>query len=325
MRVHILGGFLALLVAGTAASDAPAASDGRSYASGSYVVYIAGAPGAWVSRIAGGGASSYVVLEKPGSPGSYPKKHAGSVQYEDITLSIGGPMEKGMQDWVKQAIGAAATQRKDGYFVSLDASYKEHSRTTWKDGTISDVTFPALDANNKDSVFISVSIAPSFTQFSLASAGQANKDGGANRAKAKGLNGHAFRLSLSGLDSVSQYVSRVEPLSVRYKIVTDPIGDQRQYQKTPGAVDVSNLVFSVPEHRAAALYQWHDDFVVKGHNGDANEKTATLELLTPDMKMVIYKLTLRGVGILKLTPDAASNESVRLLRAEAYVESVSLD
>lgn len=323
MRVQVVTGSLALLLAGAAASDASGA-DRRSYVAGSYQIYVDGAPGVWVPSISGGGATSDVVVEKAGSTGSYPKKHAGAVKYEDITFGVGGPMEKVMHDWVKQTIASASMPRKGGYFVSVDASNKEHSRTTWTDGFISDVTFPELDASSKEAVRININVSPSSTRSTQTNAGKADAAAATQRSRGQALMGHNFRLTLSGLETMSRMVTRVEPMSVRLKTVQQAVGELRDYEKTAGQVDVSNLVFTVAESAAADLYRWHEDFVIKGNSDDSKEKTATLELLAADGKTV-YKLNMRGVGIIKLTPDKASSESVRRVRAEAYVESVSLD
>ena len=40
-----------------------------------------------------------------------------------------------------------------------------------------------------------------------------------------------------------------------------------------------------------SCYKWHEDFVIKGNNGEDKEKGGTLEYLTADLKDVLFTLT----------------------------------
>jgi len=71
----------------------------------------------------------------------------------------------------------------------------------------------------------------------------------------------------------------------------------------------------------AEFYQWHQDFVIKCNNGRDREKIGTLEFLTPDHKEALFTLTLRGLGIFKLTPEAG-NEMARRVTAEMYCDDI---
>jgi hypothetical protein len=66
---------------------------------------------------------------------------------------------------------------------------------------------------------------------------------------------------------------------------------------------------------------------VKSGGADKEKKTATIELLAPDLRNVIGKLTLNGVGIIKVGNAAVSTskDEPRKVRAEAFIESVQID
>jgi hypothetical protein len=322
MKIRIIVGCLALLLAGAAASDASAANV-RTYAPGSYVVYVDNVATGWVTGVAGGGVSADVVTEKLGASGSYPKKHPSGVKYEDISIQSAG-LDPVLHEWVRKTLSTAQPLRKSGYFVLLDAQDKEHSRTTWTDGFISDFTFPELDGTSKDQARFQITISPAATRYTTGT-GRVEGTAAGGRARASALLASRFQLTIAGIEGVTTRTVHVDPMSVRFKTVSSPVGEMRDYEKTAGQVDVSNLVFTVDAANAAPLYQWHQDFVVNGKNSDAFEKTGSITLLGADMKTVLYKLNMRGIGILQVSPDKSSTTTAPRVRAEAYVESVTLD
>jgi hypothetical protein len=324
MRIASLALPLALLAGGVVTHEASAAGVSRSYVAGSYLVSIDGAPGVWVAKVSGGGATADVVTERAGQPGAYPKKHAGGVKYEDLAFAIPGPTEKPLHDWIKQTLASAQAVPKNGAVASLDGAFKEHSRIAWTSGFISDFSFPELDSSSREPAPLFVTITPQSTRLTQG-AGATPPGAQAQRSKATATLASNFRLSIAGLEAVTPSVTHIDPMSVRFAQVPSSAGELRDYERTSGKVDVSNLVFTVAESRAEPLVRWHDDFVVKGNNGDAMEKTGSIELLSADLKTVLYKLTMKGIGILKYGPDKTSNEQIRRLRVECYVESVSLD
>jgi hypothetical protein len=317
-RFFIVPAVIALC--GALSFDSGAALSRTSYVGGSFLLNIEGQPGGYVPAIAGGAMSSTVVVDRSGNTGSFPKKHAGAVQYDDISFAVSLP-EKPLAEWMKTTLASAAPVRKSGSFSSLDFNFKEVSKTTWTSGFISDITFPELDATSKDPARINVTITPSSTSVNVAGSGKV--ESAASGLKSKQALSSNYRLTIPGVDTSK--VSHIDPLSVRFKAVSPGLGERREYEKTVGDVDVSNLAFVLAEHSADSVYKWHQDFVVKGNNSDAQEKTATLELLGPDMKSVLWKITMKGVGILKVSADPTSSESLRKVRAEAYVESIVID
>ena len=74
-------------------------------------------------------------------------------------------------------------------------------------------------------------------------------------------------------------------------------------------------MITVPESRAASLYKWQEEFLVQGKNGDANEKTATIELLDASMKGVLFTLSLKGVGLVRFDVNLRIN-TVKKARLE---------
>ena len=92
-----------------------------------------------------------------------------------------------------------------------------------------------------------------------------------------------------------------------------------------------NLVIHLAESHADEFYRWHEDFVIKGNNGDENEKGGTLEYLTPNLQEVLFTLHFDHLGVFKIAPDKMSAQSmdkpdaaepIRRLKVEMYCEDI---
>jgi hypothetical protein len=74
---------------------------------------------------------------------------------------------------------------------------------------------------------------------------------------------------------------------------------------------------------ATSFYNWFDDFLMKGNNGLGATKQGTLEYLSPSLD-VLVTLTLRNLGIFKLSGAPSSADRLRKVRAELYCEQLVL-
>ena len=167
---------------------------------------------------------------------------------------------------------------------------------------------------------MTVKLAPESTK-SLAATGKLT--GGFGAAQKRWLPSD-FRLRIDGLDDACTHVTRIEPFSVKQKVVDGSMGVLREPTKEPASLEVSNLVITVPEANVAELVRWHQSFVLQGQSGDDKEKEGTLDYMTPNSQEVLFSLKLHHLGIFKLVPDKSElgTETVRRVRAEMYVESV---
>ena len=70
---------------------------------------------------------------------------------------------------------------------------------------------------------------------------------------------------------------------VKQKVVENAVGELRDYEKRAGAPrDPEPRRHRSPSRTPKEFYDWHEDFVIKGNNGDDKEKGGTLEYLTPE-------------------------------------------
>ena len=300
-------------------------ADKRGYVAGKYGIELDGIMAGWVQSVEGGHATSDVVNEKLG-PDHIIHKHIAGVKYEDITVNCGTGMSKGFYEWLKASFDHQY-QRKNGAVITADYDYKEFSRLTWTFGLISEIGFPALDAASKDAAKMTIKIKPEITRVQTTSGGGASISGkyATNPLVQKKWLPANFRLKIDGLDCTK--VNKIEAIVVKQKIIEHAVGEMRDYEQEPAHLEVPNLVITLAESHSDEFYKWHDDFVIKGNNGDDKEKGGSLEYLTPNLKEVLFTLTFKHLGIFKLTPEKveAGSENIRRVKAEMYCEDIAFN
>jgi len=304
----------------------PITADKRGYVAGKYGVELDGIMAGWVWSAEGGHATSDVVVEKLG-PDHIQKKHIAGVKYEDITVQCGTGMSRAFYEWIKASFDHKYA-RKNGAVIAADYNYKEHSRLTFYNGLITEIGFPALDASSKDAAKMSIKFAPEYTRMATTTGGPSVSGKYSIDAKVqkKWLPAN-FRIRIDGLEEVCTRVNKIEAITVKQKVVENPVGELRDYEKEPAVLEIPNLVITFPESHSKPMYDWHEDFVIKGNNGDDKEKGGTLEFLTPNLQEVLFTITFQHLGIFKLTPEKveSGSENIRRLKAEMYCEDMKFD
>jgi hypothetical protein len=296
------------LAAGTAA-----AADVRGYSASRFALQVDGQSAGALREASGGGAYAEVVPERPG-PDGVVRKHLGPPKFEDITVVGGAGLSPGFWAWMRDMV-EGRPMRRNGELIAADYNYKEQSAIVFDRALITEVTFPALDASSQDAVSLTVKLTPELTRRRKGSGAsvQAKLD-----PKTKQWLSSNFRLTIDNLPAPR--VARVESFSIKQRLADTGAGAFRDDDKRPGALELSNLVITLPEADAEPFQAWLEDSVVKG-NGQ--ERAASLELLGPDMKATLLQLDFQGVGITRITREPRDDASARV-RIELYVETVKL-
>jgi hypothetical protein len=302
------------------------AGEARGFTGGHFALDVDGVSAGWIQSAEGGQATADVVVEKL-SVDHIAKKHLAGVKYEDISVNFGTGMSKAFYEWIKASFDLKHV-RKNGAIIRCNYDYKEQGRMTWFNGLISEVGFPALDAASKEAAKMSLKISPEYTRTSIqeGAAVAASKYSIGKGEQKKWLPAN-FRLKIDGLDKACTRINKIEALVLKQKVVENPCGELRDYEKEPANLEVPNLVITCAESHADQLYKWHEDFVIKGNNGEGAEKGGSLEYLTPDLKTTLFTLTFHNLGIFKLTPEKAEahSENIARVKAEMYCEKIEFN
>ncbi|HLK16182.1 MAG TPA: phage tail protein [Fimbriimonadaceae bacterium] len=293
----------------------------RGYVAGHYALELDGKLAGWLMKVSGGQASAGVVDEKLGAD-HIVHKHIGNVKYDEITFNCGTGMSRDMYEWIKAEFDGKYV-RRSGAIVQADYNFKQLTRLDFQNALISEVGFPACDASSKDAAKMTIKVSPEVTRLQK---GSGNLSGPpTNPQMQKRWLPANFRLTIDGIDCTR--VSKIDAITVKQKVVEAGTGQIRDYEKEPAHLEVPNLVISIPESHAQAFYQWHEDFVVKGNNGQNGEKHGELTFLAPDMRTELFTLNFQHIGIFKIGPDKSvpGAENIRRVKVEMYCEDIKFD
>jgi len=301
----------------------PITADKRAYVSGKYAIEVDGMAGGWLHNAEGGNATADVVTEKLGVD-HWAKKHIANVKYEPIKMTFGTGMSKGFYNWIKESFDHKYG-RRNGAIIGADYNHKEHSRLTFQNALIAEIGLPALDAASKDAAKMSLTIDPEITRLTTTTGGP-NIQGSLNSQIQKQWLPANFRLKIDGLEESCTKVNKVEAITLKQKNVPHEVGEERDYQKEPANMEVPNLVITMPESHAKPVYDYHEDFVIKGNCFDSAEKNGSLTFLSTNFQE-LFIVTFKHLGIFKITQDKVEShaESIRRVKAEFYCEEMTFD
>jgi hypothetical protein len=268
---------------------------------------------------ADGGDISADVISEPSGPAGFVKKHIGQPKYEDFELQAGFELAKPFYDWIIAA-WSLKPQRKSGAIVSTDVNQKPVSERQFENAVLSEVTIPALDGSSKEAGYLKVKLSPEHTRTAKA----AGTVGKVPVGKQKAFVASNFRVEIGGLDCTR--VSKVDAFTVKQAVSADNVGEVRIRTKQPTSVEFPNLKITLAEASAKTWDAWFEDFVVKGNNGDTNEKSGVLFFLAPDRKAELARITLHNLGIVALRRhrQGAGADAIQRVTAELYCERMEL-
>ena len=262
-----------------------------------------------------GGYETREVVEEDEPGAQYTRKHIGNVKYEEISFRCGAGMSKTFFDWLQESFNGRHT-RKSGAIIACDFNYKEKARRTFTEALISEVGFPALDAASKDAGKMTVKIQPEFVKSQVAP-GPRLDPSRVKPAEKIDWDTSSFRFTVDGLEKACASIARVGRVKVKFPWLDhgDPAG-----AKEPTKIEFPDLKFTLPEVTAKPFYDWYEDFVIKGNNGQEMEKTGSLEYVT---SAGILRLDFRGLGIIAVTPeDDEPGNGIKKVKVELYVEEM---
>lgn len=295
----------------------------RSYTGGRYALDLEGDFAGWIKSAEGGHCKAEVVSEKVATD-IVVKKHIAGIKYEDISLTVGTSMSKSFFEWINASVSHQSKRIGTGAIITADFDTNEVSRLNFFDSLITEIGLPALDSSSKDAASLSVKFSPERTRTVMSKGGKINGPLGTGHQKK--WSPANFRFRVDGMEDASKWISKIDALTIKQKVVENPLGEMREVYKECAHIEYPNLVITMAENAAADFYKWHEDFVINGNCTEDKEKTAVLEYLTPNLQETILTVNFQNVGIFALTPDKleSGGESIKKVKIEMYCEQLKL-
>jgi len=265
-----------------------------------FLLELDGRPAGRFFDFKGGEINSEVIAV--GHPRLITRKHLNVVEFQDIVLACGTGMSQSFYDWVGSTFRRQYL-RKNGAIITLDRLSKPTARLNFQQALVSSLGMPALDASSKDPAYMAVSLKPQRTSFSGSTGSQSV--GAYSSVIAKAWRTNSFRIKIDGLESECHHVTKIDALTLRQKNKVDAVGERRDYEIEPTALELPHLILELPKTFAGKFAQWMSS-VLDGQNPSDGERNGTLDFLAPRAVTSYFGLKLNGLGIYKMTPSAAS-------------------
>jgi hypothetical protein len=271
---------------------------------------------------AGGGSVKADVAKIPISTEHLIKNQIGNITIEDFSIKCGLAMGKPLQEWIKASLDAAHMY-KNGEIVVANYDKKAMQSKEFKQALITEVGFPAADANAKDVAYLSVKWAAEDVADKAGDNAVISKPANMNQTMFRPEN---FRITIDGLDATTAKVSKVDAITFKQKVTRDQIGNARVYELVPGAMELSNLKITFNSNAVDTIRDWHKTFVYDGKNDVSQEKSGLLEFLSADRSKVLLGIEFKGLGIFDLKGDNLTNNSdkIRNFTAEMYCDNIGI-
>lgn len=269
--------------------------------------------------IEGGSIKADVMTYQNG--GTYDRwRQLGKPKFEDIKLQVGMAMSAPFYDWIKQFFQGNAV-RKDGAIIAADFYYKERARREFTDAMLKELTFPKLDAQDKNTAYMNVALSVEDIKF-LKGGGQAIKQnaGGTEQKAWKACN---FRFVLDNFECTKR-VTKVDSFTIKQNILEYASGGRRSVSKTPSAIDFPQLSFYLPESDAQPLFDHFKERGVKGEVPGLKRLQGHIEMLD-NANAAVFSVAFTNADILNIQPDKAdaASEEIKQVKVDLYVEAMT--
>jgi phage tail-like protein len=292
--------------------------DNRTYAAAHFALELNGIEKIGVFRsVEGGGIKADVMTYQNG--GIYDRwRQLGKPKFEDVKLQVGMSMTKSFYEWVDDFF-AGQPSRKDGTIIAADFFFEERARRHFSNAMIKEMTFPKLDANDKNSAYMGVTIAVEDMAFVAPQKGNKLKQTLGSQVQ-KSWKACNFRFLLDKFDCCKR-VTKVESFTVKQNILEYHAGGMRSPTLTPSAIDFPQLSFTLPEADADPLIE---HFAKRGVKGEVPGRFGG-HLETYDNEGTTkFTLSFNDGDILNIQPDKsdATTEEIKMVKVDFYIESM---
>lgn len=270
--------------------------------------------------IAGGSIKADVMTYQNGA--NYDRwRQLGKPTFEDIQVEVGMSMSQPFYKWIESFFQGKA-ERKNGAIIAADFYYNERSRREFKEAMIKELTFPKLDANDKNAAYMKIAVAVEDMVFKKGEGRRLPQPQGFNKQKL--WTACNFRFRLDGFEQACRRVSKVESFTVKQKIIEYHMGGSRSPLKTPSQIDFPQISFYVPEADAEPFMKHFTKRAVKGEvPGRLNGMIQTLD----NQDSNLFTLTFKGADIVSIVPDKseAQSEEIKQVKIDIYIESMEFE
>lgn len=313
--------FLRLTLEFKGFNDMPASSNpNRSYAAAHFALELDGKDAVGLFRsIEGGGVRADVMTYQNG-PNYDRWRQLGKPKFEDIKLQVGMAMSEPFWEWIKKFFNGQA-ERKTGSIIAADFYYNERARRNFSEAMIKELTFPKLDATDKNPAYMTVALAVEDIVFKKGDGKKLSPPESFDKQKL--WTAANFHFTLAGFECCKR-VTKIDSFTIKQNIIEHNVGGMRASIKTPSAIEFPNLTFYLPE---ADAQQFMDHAMTQITAGAIPARLhGSLEMFDHERR-TLCTLQFFGADVVSVTPDRSdsTSEEIKQVKVEIYTERMEFD
>ena len=308
----------------------PASVESRSFTAGTFELAIDGVKQtAYLKSIEGGYHKGTLVNEPTGSTLERLKHLSGVVEIEPIQFEISLAAASPMFNWISKS-WKREFARHSGQIVHATFNAKQRLLHEFKNALMVETTFPTLDGEAKDSGYVKCKVQPEEVSFDASSIALPESQGRTlnpqpmdQRHKTFSL--RSFRLNIHGIEGIQ--ANKIDSFTIKQGISKLSTGLARLPEIEPNKLEFPNITGTLSTHNAGNLLKWADDSLRLGRRDSNNQKTGSIEFLSPDGKETLFEIGLNEVGLLGCSPDGAEKAksgAIKRMKFELFVGSMEL-
>ncbi len=294
----------------------------RTYAAAHFALELDGKKDVGLFRsIEGGGVKADVMTYQNGA--NYDRwRSLGKPKFEDIKVQVGMAMSQPFYAWIEKFFDGIA-DRKNGAIVAADFYYNERARREFTNAMIKELTFPKLDATDKNAAYMSIALAVEDIVFKKGEGAKLQQNQGMNTQKL--WTSCNFRFSLDGFEQACKRVTKIDAFTIKQNVIEYHQGGFRAPTKTPSQIEFPNISFYVPEADAAPFLKRFTERAIKGDvRGHAAQKAGMIQTFDQE-KRPLFTLEFFEADILNVQPDKsdASTEEIKQVKIDLFTEKMT--
>ncbi len=297
----------------------------RSYAAAHFSLELDGKKEVGLFRsIEGGGVKADVMTYQNGA--NYERwRQLGKQKYEDLKVQVGMAMSKPFYDWIAKFF-TGDPDRKNGAIVAADFYYKERARREFSDAMIKELTFPKLDASDKNAAYMSIAIAVEDIVFKPGDGKQLAAPVGMQNQKL--WNSCNFRFAIDGLEQACRRVTKIDAFTIKQNVLEYHMGGRTSPTKTPSQIEFPQLSFYVPEADAQPFIDHFNDYAMKtvrkqrSHSNSPTPKATGMIQTYDTGHKPLFTVEFYEAEIIAITPDKndAASEEIKQVKIDLFTE-----
>lgn len=301
---------------------ASASPQSRTYAAAHFALELDGKDQVGLFRSIEGGSIKADVMTYQNGANRDRWRQLGKPKFEDIKLQVGMSMSRQFYTWIDEFVDGVGT-RKNGAIVAADFTYTERARREFTEAMIKELTFPKLDATDKNPAYMNVTMAVESLKFLPGGGRKLNPPAGMEKQRL--WTACNFRFRLDGFGDSCRRVSKVDSFTIKQNVAEYHGGGMRGPIKCPTRMDFPQLSFYVPE---ADAQPFMDHFMDRYglRNGTVTvpgRLNGMIEALDNELNP-LFTVAFHGADICNVQPDKSDSgsEDIKQVKVDLYTESM---